>query len=42
LFESCIDDKQAGVVQVYDAAKGGMQQPTLQLNGGLAGVAVGP
>jgi len=42
LFESCIDGKQSGVVQVYDTAKSGMQRPVMQVRSGLAGVAIGP
>ena len=41
MFESCIVG-QAGVVQVYDSTKSGMQRPILQLHGGLVGVAIGP
>jgi len=42
LYEACIDGQQAGVVQVYDSTKSGMQRPVLKLQGGLAGVAIGP
>lgn len=42
LFESCIDGQPAGLVQVYDATKSGLQQPIRTLHGGLAGIAIGP
>ena len=43
IFQGCIGgDGGAGSVYVYNSSKNGKQKPIERLNGGLAGVAVGP